>query len=192
MLIVLATGPFLIAWIGDAFIFKCYNNRYMIISIAPYYILTARGIVLIFRKFIFITAFTLFLLTGMSFHVIISHINHLTGIYSDQPVKALMEINKYYGRYKNSYLLIENAYYFDYHLNKYCAQIPNDKIKIIDHTTKDLNTEIMNFINKQEPDYIWLIDNSKKEHYLILNNSYKQIYCSSYKNWDVYLFKAKK
>lgn len=192
MLIVLATVPFLIVLITDSFIFKCYNNRYMIISIAPYYILAARGIVLIFRKFILITTVTILLLTGMSFHVINSHIHHLTGNYSDQPVNALMDINKHYGKYPNSYILFENANYFDYHLNKYCKKISNDKIKIIDHTEKDSKTKIMNFINQQKPDYIWLIDSFKKEHYSILNNTYTQIYSNFYKNWDVYLFEAKK
>lgn len=189
MLIVLATVPFIIVWISDKFFFKCYNNRYMIISIAPYYILVARGIVLIFRNFIFISIFTLCLLIGMSFHFIISHIQHLTGAYSDQPVTALMDIKNHYGKYLNSYLLLENANYFDYHLKKYCKEIPEDKIKIINHMEQDSKIKIMNFITQQKPQYIWLIDSLKKEHYLILNNTYKQIYINSYKNWDVYLFK---
>ncbi|MDD5020930.1 MAG: glycosyltransferase family 39 protein [Endomicrobiaceae bacterium] len=191
MLIVLAAVPFIFVWISDKFLFKCYNHRYIIFSIAPYYILAARGIVLIFRKFILITTATLLLLTGMSFHVIISHIQHLTGNYSDQPINALMDVKKKYGKYPDSFLLLEKANYFDYHLNNYCKEIPNSKIKIIDYTEKNSKIKIMNFITQQKPKYVWLIDSLKKEHFLILNNTHNRIYSNSYKGWDVYLFEKK-
>ena len=48
---------------------------------------------------------------------------------------------------------------------------------------------LTDFIEKEKPEHIWLVDIVQKDHLLILKNTYKLIYEKNYKTWNVYLFK---
>lgn len=190
LLVYLGIFPFLVIIILQYFGFECYKNKYLIFSIIPYYIIIARGIVLLFRKSVWIYLFTIVLATSLFLHLCEFKINNNANIAS--PKQAFLFVKNKFNKYDNSCLIIGfGKFSFEYYIDKYNNEvIPDNKIIF---TSGDVKTA-ENIINNSNLSYIWLIDSKEKDEYSIFKLRYELIDNVSFddgKEWSCSLFKVK-
>lgn len=192
LLLFISTIPFFITYITHVFLFNCYNNRYLIISVPTVYLLTARGITLIFKNFILLTIFCIVLFFSIFCFSTNNFYEHRNGKYYEQTYEVMHGAKVCFNLNPNNTILIfEFENYFDYYIDKMFKEYKNQTF-IIDYYKEDKNIAsiIHNIIQTNNPNYIILIDSLKKEHLNYLSKNFANILIEECRSWDLYVFKT--
>ena len=143
--------PFSLVYLIDKFVINCYQHKYLIISLIPFYILIANTFVIFFKsKINLILVLLIFYLVSEQRYV---NVCKNTGY-------PLSFIINNHNKYNKPIIIIDNYNmfnnYYKYHFDKYCIK---ENIVFLNNfdTTQILET-VDNIIKKNDGKCVWLFD----------------------------------
>lgn len=145
--------PFLLTYFTDKFIIHCYQHKYLIISLIPFYILVADTFVIFFKNRVnlFLTLIIFYLLSKqMAIPPDVLPQYYLDFVINNhnKTGKPIVIIDKHKMFIK----------YYKYYFDKYA--IPENIVFVHDFDEKEIIKETDKLVNKNNGQYIWLFDST--------------------------------
>jgi len=150
--------PYLFVYLLYILGITCYQSKYLIISIIPFYVLIARGINIVKRKSIIFLLVVIFVLSALwqKQHFI---------PFLDNPEYIINFVINNHNKTKRPILFINNKVdmfreYYQYHFDKYLKKDINNSVKIVfDYDNyHNINNDIKMLSRIYNNQYIWVID----------------------------------
>ena len=166
LVVFLFVFPFSLIYMIDKFIINCYQHKYLIISLIPFYILIANTFVILFKnKINLILILLIFCLLSAQKNIDVCESNNY----------LLNFMINNHNKHNKSIIIIDNYDKFirqyKYHFDKYCV---NKDITFINNfDTKQIIEAIENKFRENNDEYIWLFDTTSVYNIEQISNNKK-------------------